>query len=77
VVQLDIDLLLGPKFLRRAGNQLGMIFDYITDVIGQFSRPDGDECSFFQHGNMGLGRFPPSACGRRRPGRRPADDQQF
>ena len=55
VLQSDVDLLLGPEFLRGAGNQFRRVLDYITDVIGQFSRPDGDKFSLFQHGNIGLG----------------------
>jgi len=77
VLQSDVDPLLGLKFLRSAGDQFRVVLDYITDVIGQLSGADGDKFSLFQHGNIGLGRFPPGAAGRRGSGRRSADDHYF
>jgi len=65
MLQSDFNPLLGLKFLRSAGDQFRVVLDYITDVIGQLSRADGDKFTFFQQGNIGLGRFPPGAAGRR------------
>jgi hypothetical protein len=74
VLQLNVDPLFGPEFLRGAGDQFLVVFDYITDVIGQLSGADGNKFSPFQHGNIGLGRFPPGVGGGGGSGRRTADD---
>jgi hypothetical protein len=55
MVELDGDLLLLLKFFRGSGDQFLVVFDYIPDVIGQFSGPIGDELPFFQDGDIGLG----------------------
>jgi hypothetical protein len=77
VIQADVDLLFGPKFLRGAGDQLLMILDYITDVIGQLSGPDRYERSLFEQGNIGRGRPSAGVGGRGRPRRRTADNQDI
>jgi hypothetical protein len=44
----DLDLLFLPEFLRCPGDQIVIIFYYITDVIGELSGPVRDKLPLLQ-----------------------------
>jgi hypothetical protein len=77
VIQAHINLLFGPKFLRGPGDQFLVILDYIADVIGQLSGPDGNKVPPFQHGDMGFGRLAAGTGRRGGSGGGTTDNQDF